>query len=104
MLRYFAVVSSMAKHATAPHISAIPVRRATRSCDASWGMVEDWGKRAYDHAHVAPPRRRHNADFRPDRFRRGNADPAYGHGWRGRYSRAQCRRGAEYGARARHRV
>jgi hypothetical protein len=36
----------MAKHATAPHISAMPVRRETRSCDAWSDMVEDRCDRA----------------------------------------------------------
>ena len=36
----FAVVSSSAKHATAPHMSAMPVMRWRRSWDAS-SMVED---------------------------------------------------------------
>jgi hypothetical protein len=31
----------MAKHATAAHISAMPVRREARCCDASSCMVED---------------------------------------------------------------
>jgi hypothetical protein len=39
-LRYFAVVSSSEKHAIAPHMSAMPVRREARSCDGS-DTVED---------------------------------------------------------------